>query len=65
MEGLKGGQVCETTAEVFPTPDDVMPFKVAFMNDGKVIAERRVVSELAGLALVAAFLPTLQNFHQT
>lgn len=57
--------MCETTAEVSATTDDAMPFKVAFMKKGKVIAERTVTSELAGRALVAAFLPTLQNFRQT
>ena len=57
---LEGYPMHETTAKVLPTADDVMPFKVSFMKGGKVIAERGIISELEGRALVAFFLPTLQ-----
>jgi hypothetical protein len=50
-----------TNAQILETPDDPLPFKVVFSQDGETVAERAVTSELAGQELIANLLPLLRK----
>jgi len=51
-----------TTGAIVATPQAVLPYKVVFSIEGKMIAERFVTSSLAGQELIDALLPTLYGY---
>ncbi len=51
----------KTSAEIVDTPDEPLPFKVVFSNNGDAIVQRAVTSELAAQELIASLLPLLQK----
>ena len=53
-----------TTAEIVKTPRELLPFKVIFSRDGKVIAERPVGSHEGGRKLIDTLLPLLSKDEQ-
>jgi hypothetical protein len=53
-----------TTGRIVPTPGAATPFKVVFRSQSEVICEYAVVSRRSGDELIAALLPSLQDFEQ-